>query len=230
MDLMKNIKNLSIGLLIVAIVLPLLCNFLIGIPRLPNISVVGEATDWLSFYGSYIGSVIATLGSFIILYRTIKNSRHQQKLDLNHKEILALREELADRFGKYCILSELIKLKKFVSPTPEMLVCEATNLQPIRDKYYGLSYSADFLYGKGDRNEERTFYKGYKELMNDTIGLIDELIIFYSKGKWDEDSQSTLQKFSIEINNLVSKNRKVQEDAYKYLEARIKEFRQQQNI
>ena len=75
---MKNIKCLSIGLLIVAIALPSICIFLIGLPRLPNIGVVGEASNWLSLYGSYIGDVIATLCSFIIL--TIFFSKNDEAL------------------------------------------------------------------------------------------------------------------------------------------------------
>ena len=223
---MKSIKYYSFGLCVLAIIAPFVCNFFIGIPHLPNTYVVGEATDWLVFYGSYIGSTISTLGAFIILYITIKNSTHRQELELRHKEILVIREDLANRFGKYCV-SELVRLNSFDHPTQEKLVNEATYLQIMRDKYRGLAYSATFLYANG-HNYEELFFEKYEDLVNETVKLIDELMKFYSLGTWNEERQSKMLLYAQRIDFLSSKNDEVHEIAYKFYSSLVDEFQYQQ--
>ena len=46
---------------------PVLLNFIIFIPAFSPI--VGGSSDWLSFYGSYIGLVIASLITLYVLYK-----------------------------------------------------------------------------------------------------------------------------------------------------------------
>ena len=206
---------------------PIACNCIIGIPHLPNIDIVGDAEDWLSFYGSYLGNTISTLGAFAILYITIWNSRHEQKLEHVHKEIMFVQKDLAERFGKYGVLG-LIRIKVTYAPTPEKLKEEATYLQTIRDKYSELAYSADFLYGGGD-GYEMPFFREYKDMMNDTLGLIDELIIFYTQPWDDKTSPTKLQQFGWIASNLDLKNKSVENSAYQYLKNRVDEYQRQQN-
>ena len=48
---------------------PIILNFIITIPRLPNIEVVGEDIHWLSFFGNYLGCVISTASGSVAIVR-----------------------------------------------------------------------------------------------------------------------------------------------------------------
>lgn len=65
----NHIKNIfiCIGICIICIVgIPILINILILKPRL--FDVVGTSTDWLSFWGGYLGAIISAGVAFIILH------------------------------------------------------------------------------------------------------------------------------------------------------------------
>ena len=82
------------------IIIPIFINFVLLIPALTNI--VGDNTDWLSFWGSYLGSIISAGVAFFILaiqYRQNKKEnernrnlqinviKHQQELEQLHSII-----------------------------------------------------------------------------------------------------------------------------------------------
>ena len=56
---------------------PVLLNFIILIPAFSP--VVGKDTDWLSFHGSYIGSVIASLITLYVLYKQLQHNHEENE-------------------------------------------------------------------------------------------------------------------------------------------------------
>jgi len=56
---------------------PVLLNFIIFIPAFSPI--VGGSPDWLSFYGSYIGLVIASLITLYVLYKQLQHNHEDNK-------------------------------------------------------------------------------------------------------------------------------------------------------
>ena len=46
---------------------PFLLNFVLGLHSPNNIKVIGTATDWLLFHGSYIGGVLTAVVGFIVM-------------------------------------------------------------------------------------------------------------------------------------------------------------------
>lgn len=58
----------------VALLLPVILNFVVGLERPNNISVVGYPETWIGFYGSYIGGVLTALIGFLTLWQTSKNN------------------------------------------------------------------------------------------------------------------------------------------------------------
>lgn len=76
---MKNNSDMKwwyvFALILLVICVPILINILILLPSC--FDFVGEDTDWLSFWGAYIGTVLSSLVAFYVLHK---------QLDQNHKE------------------------------------------------------------------------------------------------------------------------------------------------
>lgn len=73
---MKLFKKYWWAVLII-LVLPIVINFLLMIPAFSPI--VGEDTDWLAFWGGYLGAIISAAVAFIILYIQRKDNERQIK-------------------------------------------------------------------------------------------------------------------------------------------------------
>lgn len=69
-------------LLIALIVIcsPVLVNWILNINTPLNIAIVGTGKDWISFYGSFIGAIVASFTSFVILYKTIQHNQNEARI------------------------------------------------------------------------------------------------------------------------------------------------------
>lgn len=63
--------------ILIVLFAPVLLNFIILIPAFSP--VVGKDTDWLSFHGSYIGSVIASLITLYVLYKQLQHNHEENE-------------------------------------------------------------------------------------------------------------------------------------------------------
>lgn len=68
--------------ILIILIVPILLNFIIMIPAFS--SIVGEDTDWLSFHGSYIGSVITSLITLYVLYKQLQHN-HEENENTRHE-------------------------------------------------------------------------------------------------------------------------------------------------
>ena len=204
----------------------MICNFIIGIPQFAH--VIGDENDWLQFYGNYLGSIISSGGAFVILYITITNSRHEQILELRHKEILYIQDDLAKRIGAYNV-SEIIRLNVYSNHQKITIWEEATRLQSIHDKYSSLLYSARLMYGNPQSAEENKFFMAYQCLLCETVTEIKKLILFLTKvDEWNENCRRRMLDFSDNFEKLSIRKQEVVEYAYNYLQSEIKKYQEHQ--
>ena len=63
--------------ILIILIAPVLLNFIILIPAFSP--VVGGSLDWLSFHGSYTGSVIASLITLYVLYKQLQNNHEENE-------------------------------------------------------------------------------------------------------------------------------------------------------
>lgn len=63
--------------ILIILVVPILLNFIIMAPAFSPI--IGKDTDWLSFHGSYIGSVIASLITLYVLYKQLQHNHEENE-------------------------------------------------------------------------------------------------------------------------------------------------------
>lgn len=102
-----NIKKLPIYikiislLLIVVIIIYIIPKTINDVILLPAIfEIVGEGTDWLSFWGAYLGSIITAVVAFVILYIQRKDN---EKQNLKNREE-NIKQHNANRKLQYNIL------------------------------------------------------------------------------------------------------------------------------
>ena len=77
-----NRKLMIVLILVVILLIPLCINSLILCPAI--FDFIGEGTDWLLFWGSYLGGVFAAVVGFVTLYYSAK--RQNIEMQISHKE------------------------------------------------------------------------------------------------------------------------------------------------
>lgn len=230
-------RDLAVGFLVVVFV-PILCNWIV-LTSSRNYFVVAEGPkEWLTFFGSYAGSVIAALTSFVILYRNqkdnlnmhLENIRQTQKineLSSFHQKILDIQKDLAMRFGKYD-LSLMINMSILSNLNESQMRDELFRLQTIQKQYKALKNSADLLYGSESQYGCPCFWKDYETLMDMSINLISRYIIninhFTGNRVSREDFTKEIEKMAYQVEKLDKYSKDAMESAryfvQKMLEAR----------
>ena len=85
MDIIKWLKKYWWAFLVI-LILPICINYILLRPTPFSIPIVGKDTDWLSFWGGYIGAVISAGVAFIILHMQRKDNKKQNKENRNENE------------------------------------------------------------------------------------------------------------------------------------------------
>ena len=60
---------------LVLIIAPVLINYLILKPAFFNF--VGKDTDWLGFWGAYIGTILSSVIAFYVLYKQLEQNHNE---------------------------------------------------------------------------------------------------------------------------------------------------------
>lgn len=94
---MKNQTLLfaSLAIIIVAALLPIGVNLLLN--SSVGVTVAGEAKDWLSFYGSYIGGIFTAFISFLILFKTVNRNKLDSEIQYKKQELDNLKLMLSEQ-------------------------------------------------------------------------------------------------------------------------------------
>ena len=95
-------RKLWIILIILALIVPIILNIIIGSTNpLDSIRVVGAEKDWLAFYGSYLGALIGALITLYAMFRESKNNALNIMISNQENHIKDLREQLSVRIGEF---------------------------------------------------------------------------------------------------------------------------------
>jgi hypothetical protein len=224
----SKIVYLVIGLAIA----PIILNILIGFEHPHNIQVVGDATDWLNFYGGYLGSAIAVIGALYVCKVTINNERQNQANSLFYTEILGIQNELAKRFESFYPEELLLDspFREFLHssfPSSQAIDKEENRLHTLYCKCHGLRYSASFLYYDESSSESKEFATKYRNMMDFAIKTID-----YQISSLDNNNSANWPNNVQNVNNMIDQLLQYNQDAivsaHKYVETLIKVLNQKQ--
>lgn len=175
-------------LFIVLLGIPVLLNFLIGIPRF--CSIVGSEGEWLLFWGSYLGGILTALVGTITL---INNDRKQKvRLEIEYKRdaLRRLEQILSDAVGMFDY-SRLAKVVLYLDNSQG----RKDFLQDM-DEYYQTCVAKANSWGVIYEREEtqayqRDFHDKYiaaVEYITKKISALEKLVVEYN----DATEQNTM--------------------------------------
>lgn len=122
-----SIKTILFRLLIVTIIIliiPLIINKVILLPAM--FDVVGEGTDWLSFWGAYLGSIISAAVAFIILYIQKRENDKQNETNRQLQYNILKYQQEQSYLNDFIVISS--KLIAIINPLEIKTICK--NLRP----------------------------------------------------------------------------------------------------
>ena len=76
-DLFKAFLKAYWWAILIILITPVLLNFIILSPVF--LTIIGGSSEWLSFHGSYIGSVIASMITLYVLYKQPKHNHEENE-------------------------------------------------------------------------------------------------------------------------------------------------------
>lgn len=183
-------KSYHIILFVLGILfIPMLLNIVLGAPNpLSNISVIGDSTHWLAFYGSYIGGILTAIIGFVTLYR--ESVRGKLQLTINSKEdaLKELKLSLSERIGLFDF-SRVIE----ISLHPKDKTMYSTMQRELSEYHNLLSSKANawaVVYASSNQLEVVRFKDAYidcYDIFNECINSVAMAIYHLSKTKTDEE-------------------------------------------
>ena len=139
-----NKKRRFLGIVIlIAIVVPFVINFLILGPAL--FPTVGTPTDWLAFWGCYLGGMFAAIVGFVTLYYSGKRQNLELQISYKQAELQVLRNQLAESvslfdFSRLCTITLYMEDFSKYNDVLKSLE-EYHNLLATRVNYWGVMYA-----------------------------------------------------------------------------------------
>lgn len=102
-----------------ALAFPLLLNFLLAIPTPEKLPVIGDSTDWLLFWATYI-TALASFAMVIAAYETLIESRKQWELtNTAHIGVTAYQDKFHQLFIRICNTSSVGVIIQSIQVCPE---------------------------------------------------------------------------------------------------------------
>lgn len=164
-------KIVFIGIAVgVTIFIPLAINLIILCPAW--FPFVGESTDWLSFWGCYLGGVSAALVGFVTLYRSAERQKIELQISYKQMELRTLRTSLSECVSAFNY-SRLCAITLYINE-PSKYDWFISDLEQYDAELARKVNSLGLLYVNRD-NETATMsnfiekYRGCFELFNDNI-------------------------------------------------------------
>ncbi len=173
---MKRKYIYLIGLIIV--VFPFLLNIFIGIEHPQNIAVVGLPSDWLLFYGSYVGGILTAIIGYITIYWSNQRSKLQIQITEKQESIKQLERQIAK-----CITALDYSRTGIISLYLDKPDKYDAVLNIIDNAYTTITISANTLYiiyGDSHKKEIQDFQFKYAECARILIERLNQ-VTFYIK-------------------------------------------------
>ena len=206
MKIKKYLFLISIIGLFLIIVSPIIVNLVITRNPLFDYRIAGESKDWIGFYGTFLGSVLASIVAYVVMIYTIKNNEEQTKKTLQqselehlriikHEELIALRNDLSNRIANINYPSIIRACQYPFDFNPDDELNRLDNLYYL---YQQLSNSSLLAYGTEKDFEYRDFNYAYNTFLSQLCKYINELTIII----WDYKKTKDKESFVIKLNTL----------------------------
>lgn len=170
MNKFKYTWMIIIGLVVI-IVVPILLNCILVQQRFCN-NIIGNDETWLTFWGSYLGSIVAILIPLYALFKQIQNNKYENDKERKYQEIVRLKANLAELISKvnFSQISESVLEAEELVPMHEL-----HRLNDLYLFYTEKGNAMKILYGFSRRSEERDIADEYYRCIECATCVINDL-------------------------------------------------------
>ena len=189
---------------IVLAITPIAVNIMLGATNPFDIGIVGNNVDWLSFYGSYLGGVIAAIIAFVTMWQTSKHNTLSIMIHRQETYIENLSLELGKRISNlnfWNIAKVALKSNEDLLAYIPIAIEELNNMSKEAIQLYnvyGLLHS-----DKTNKAEENlnaaynTCINQYNERIRQMTGMLNDV----QSNKDYNSFRLDLKRFIIELDN-----------------------------
>lgn len=159
--------------------------------------IAGEVSDWIGFWGSYVGAILSGLISFVILYQTLRSQGEEQRRQRVYERRMDFRRALSDRMSRMDILSLVGAITPSACRPDEMIdrLDRACSML-LRDfNSFNILYSDDVVC-RCD-----SFITAYKQVVDQMVPGLQQLMLLYRR-RSDGDPEVTDQSINDFIKEL----------------------------
>lgn len=169
-------KYVGISLLLMLLA-PILINYILGLNTPFSILVVGEAKDWIGFYGNFFSSVITAFISFFILYKTINANKNENDKNRKKQEIENLIKHLSE-VSSFLDFEQIGFNEQFVFDN-DTCKTEIDKLKKLQNDISRKKYEIHFLFINYNSENSKQYLGKFEECINEANTKINELIDNY---------------------------------------------------
>lgn len=198
---------------LVLIIAPVLINYLILKPAFFNF--VGKDTDWLGFWGAYIGTILSSVIAFYVLHKQLEQNQKENKSNrelqidiLKYQQksqwLTELKVKLAEYYKAFSfndvnaigdnILVKSIRLS-------EQIKDARTSLKLIMDNFNIADFSKGILFPKDLDSRETELLAKLKSYSNELSSLLEDLDWYLFSVFGHNGGDSMLRKMYIDKTN-----------------------------
>lgn len=167
-------KKLKIVLILVVILLiPLCINSLILCPAI--FDFIGEGTDWLLFWGSYLGGAFAALVGFVTLYYSAKRQNIEMQISRKESSLRILQAKLSECVSRFNY-SRMLTISLYIDQSEkyDQILDELLKYQ---DEIIASSNAWGVMYADMNNiNDKQAFQDKYEDCIHLFIETITEML------------------------------------------------------
>ena len=198
-------------ILVVILLIPLCINSLILCPAI--FDFIGEGTDWLLFWGSYLGGAFAALVGFATLHYSAKRQNIEMQISRKESSLRILQAKLSECVSIFNY-SRMLTISLYIDQ-PEKYDQILDELLKYQDEIIASSNAWGVMYAnKTNTNYKQAFQDKYEHcirLFISTITEVQQLII---------DLKTTTEKRK--INEIINKITQINKDHEKVINDELK--------
>lgn len=160
-------------IILLLIIIPICVNYILSREKVCNYDVVGNGVDWISFYGSYLGSVLTASIAFYVLQKTIETEKWIDRKNQKIRQYELLRDDLSDRISRIELTDvfRVIMYRKNFDAKEEM-----DRLISLLYNYKAMSNSSMLRYGLDEDDRCVDFFEEYNSLIADICIAINSMM------------------------------------------------------
>ncbi len=203
---MKFPKKLYFIIPAIVIIVPIVMNYILTREKVCDYDVAGSGVDWISFYGSFLGSVLSASIAYYVLLKTIEA---QKSIDLKNQKIREyeqLKDDLSERISQIEITDIF---RALLHPNQFDIKDELDRLSTLLYSYKAKINSSVLKYGLDEGDEKcNDFFNEYNSMLCDMCVAISKMMEILAKHQYSKDDEALAKDLLVMNKEMVELNKR----------------------